>query len=460
MLAPRQPANASSDELAGLGEFQLNVDGQRVTQNLTGGFGQPHYSRDAIAEFEFITNRFDATQGRSSGMLVNAITKSGTNVVGHVLRLLPRRPLQREDFVQDRVLPYSNQQVSGTFGGPIRRDRMHFFGNYEYEREPQTFSLLDPVSELQLRPDRHAHGAQGRRASRFPVHPADPPDACAGTSRSWTCRTIRATRADRRGIPRPPSRPTGTHRRQRHADPGAQPGVLNEVRAGYAAYYWIQDSIISWPDHPYPGITLGTPISICAATRSASPTTSRSGRVPAHLLVPRQLHDLVEQARPTRREGGRRVLLPDAPCTSASVPGDLRRDGRADPANIESLFPVWNDISSWNLNGLSPMSRLHARVGECWCRRRSAAGGRGSRTIGRSGTGSHPISACGATSNGRPCRRRRVRAMASGRPDGRYEQHCAATRRRVQPDREHGAPRRLRPLLSDLGVAHRLVHVS
>ena len=40
------------------------------------------------------------------------------------------------DFLAKRVLPYSNQQLSGTFGGPIRRDRLHYFANYEYEREP------------------------------------------------------------------------------------------------------------------------------------------------------------------------------------------------------------------------------------------------------------------------------------------------------------------------------------
>ena len=59
-------------------EFQLNVDGQQVTANLGTG-NQSRYSNDSIAEFQFISNRFDATQGRSSGVQVNAITKSGTN---------------------------------------------------------------------------------------------------------------------------------------------------------------------------------------------------------------------------------------------------------------------------------------------------------------------------------------------------------------------------------------------
>src|SRR2546425_4252423 len=45
--------------------FQLNLDGQQVTNIVATGFGQPRYSRDAIGEFEFVSNRFDASQGRS-----------------------------------------------------------------------------------------------------------------------------------------------------------------------------------------------------------------------------------------------------------------------------------------------------------------------------------------------------------------------------------------------------------
>ncbi len=60
----------ASDDLmpkASVGTSQLNVDGQQVTSTISAtGFGQPHYARDSIAEFEFVSNRFDATQGRSA----------------------------------------------------------------------------------------------------------------------------------------------------------------------------------------------------------------------------------------------------------------------------------------------------------------------------------------------------------------------------------------------------------
>ena len=56
----------------------MNIDGQQVTTQLLARMS-PTYSRDAIAEFEFVANRFDATQGRSLGAQLNVITKSGTN---------------------------------------------------------------------------------------------------------------------------------------------------------------------------------------------------------------------------------------------------------------------------------------------------------------------------------------------------------------------------------------------
>jgi hypothetical protein len=45
-------------------DFQLNLDGQQITQKVAGsGFGQPKFSREAIAEFQIVTNMFDITQG-------------------------------------------------------------------------------------------------------------------------------------------------------------------------------------------------------------------------------------------------------------------------------------------------------------------------------------------------------------------------------------------------------------
>ena len=148
LLAPGSRANTVGETPIPRSQvaFQINMDGQQVTNSVAGaGFGQPRFSRDSIAEFEFISNRFDATQGRSMGVVVNAVTKSGTNTsAGTFSGYFRDAEWAAKDHVTDRVVPFSNQQYSATFGGPIKRDRIHYFGNYEYEREPQTAVYTGP----------------------------------------------------------------------------------------------------------------------------------------------------------------------------------------------------------------------------------------------------------------------------------------------------------------------------
>lgn len=122
------------------GRFQINVDGQQVTQNSAGtGFGQPQYSREAMEQFQVITNRFDATLGRSSQIQVNAQTKSGSNNFhGSAYGYFRRDSFNAADPIAQRVLPFSNQQYGGTFGGRLMRDKLFFFGAFEGERQPGT----------------------------------------------------------------------------------------------------------------------------------------------------------------------------------------------------------------------------------------------------------------------------------------------------------------------------------
>jgi hypothetical protein len=127
-------------------QFQLNLDGQEITQQVAGGgFGQPRFSREAIAEFQVVTNLFDITQGRSLGMQVQAISRSGTNSLnGSVYGYFRDDSLNAKDFIAGRVLPYSNQQIGGAIGGPIIRDRLHYFLSYERENEPNTIFTAPP----------------------------------------------------------------------------------------------------------------------------------------------------------------------------------------------------------------------------------------------------------------------------------------------------------------------------
>src|SRR5207253_7521763 len=74
-----------------------------------------------------------------------AITKSGTNrPSGSFIGNFRDSKFNAADHVltdtagNHIVVPYSDQQWSGTFGGPIRKDRIHFFTNYDYEHQPIT----------------------------------------------------------------------------------------------------------------------------------------------------------------------------------------------------------------------------------------------------------------------------------------------------------------------------------
>jgi hypothetical protein len=144
LLAPGNRTNAAGatpiEDRGDVREFQLNMDGQQVTNNIGPG-AQPRFSRDSIGEFQFISNRFDATQGRSSGVQVNAITRSGTNqFAGSFGGYFQDSDWNAEDHVLNQVVPGSEQQYSWTLGGPVMRDRLHFFGNFEYRREPRTMT--------------------------------------------------------------------------------------------------------------------------------------------------------------------------------------------------------------------------------------------------------------------------------------------------------------------------------
>ena len=133
-------------------EFQLNMDGQQVSNEIGTG-AQPRYSQDAIAEFQFVSNRFDATQGRTSGVQVNAITKSGTNQFSGLFRGNFRN--SRFNAEEPGARPRrsdQNQQLSAARGGPIFSDRLHYFGNFEYEREPRSsiWNTPYPVFNVEL----------------------------------------------------------------------------------------------------------------------------------------------------------------------------------------------------------------------------------------------------------------------------------------------------------------------
>jgi hypothetical protein len=91
---------------------------------------------ESVQEFQVITNQFDAQFGRTTGAIINAVTKSGTNVFhGAAFAYAQDADWTAKDyFAKERNLNKPDTQrreFGGTIGGPIVKNRAHFFGSLE-----------------------------------------------------------------------------------------------------------------------------------------------------------------------------------------------------------------------------------------------------------------------------------------------------------------------------------------
>jgi hypothetical protein len=94
---------------------------------------------DSIAEFRILTNNTDAEYGNYAGAQINVVTKSGTNQWhGNVFEFLRNTDLDAKNYfdVGNRGA-YNQNQFGGTFGGPVIRDRIFFFADYQGNRVVQ-----------------------------------------------------------------------------------------------------------------------------------------------------------------------------------------------------------------------------------------------------------------------------------------------------------------------------------
>jgi hypothetical protein len=114
------------------------VDGANNFDDVNGGRSgtQARTALESIQEFQVLTNQFDAEYGRTSGAVVNAVTKQGTNAWhGVAFGFGQHHSLTAEEyFAKKRDLEKPDtkrQEYGGTFGGPIVRDKAHFFFSLE-----------------------------------------------------------------------------------------------------------------------------------------------------------------------------------------------------------------------------------------------------------------------------------------------------------------------------------------
>jgi len=144
---------------------QLTISGQRPVQNnyRLDGVSLNDYSNgapgsvlggnlgvDAIQEFSVLTSNYSAEYGKTSGGVVNAITKSGTNQFhGDAYEFLRNASLDAANFFDNfnnSVKPaFRRNQFGASAGGPIQKDKTFIFGDYEGVRQAKGFSQITTV---------------------------------------------------------------------------------------------------------------------------------------------------------------------------------------------------------------------------------------------------------------------------------------------------------------------------
>jgi hypothetical protein len=117
------------------------VDG---VNNTWAEMGEPrqNFAMDAIQEFKVSTSTYKAEYGLATGGLVAVVTKSGTNQFhGSGLLFLRDASITAKEFFQTTKPDYRRYQYGGTIGGPIVKDKTHFFFAYEGTQEKQFLTV-------------------------------------------------------------------------------------------------------------------------------------------------------------------------------------------------------------------------------------------------------------------------------------------------------------------------------
>ncbi|MCL5742378.1 MAG: TonB-dependent receptor [Acidobacteria bacterium] len=147
LLSPgvTQTFNPASSDLQDLevSYFSTNGASKRYNEFLMDGIpnsiaGRVDYIApvDQVEEFNVQTNTFDAEFGRFGGAMINVVTKSGTNQYhGSVYEFLRNSAFDANKYFSNMASlgkpPYRYNQFGGTLGGPVVKNKMFFFANYE-----------------------------------------------------------------------------------------------------------------------------------------------------------------------------------------------------------------------------------------------------------------------------------------------------------------------------------------
>jgi hypothetical protein len=160
LLAPGTAPAAQGSAGSVRGDFAINVNGLREDSNnflLDGVYnGDPKLNGvavtpppDAIREFEVLTHTYDASFGRNAGGQINVVLQSGSNEIhGTAWEFFRNAELDARNYFAPRDVAaprYQRNQFGFSIGGPVKRNRTFFFGDYEGTRAREGITAVTNV---------------------------------------------------------------------------------------------------------------------------------------------------------------------------------------------------------------------------------------------------------------------------------------------------------------------------
>lgn len=149
-LANLAPTTAPGGSLAIGGTREsstsITLDGGNQRFMMNGGLiSQYTVSMEAIREFEVTTNEYSVREGRQGGGAINVVTKSGTNEFTGSAFLFNRnqRLTADQDYIGRPINDFNINQYGFSLGGPIIKDKLHFFTALDFEDRSEPFAIID-----------------------------------------------------------------------------------------------------------------------------------------------------------------------------------------------------------------------------------------------------------------------------------------------------------------------------
>ena len=138
--------------------------------------------------------------------------------------------------------------------------------------------------------------------------------------------------------------------------------ALNEVKAGFAGFYYATLNYTTWPGHPQATsiTTHGSPrITFSGFGILGNDSSPQKSSTNAYSIRDDFSHSLTAAGRHDLKIGGEYIYQVTGSSNCRSCMGLIDAQGGPVPANIEALFPVWDDASTWNLAALNSITRRY-----------------------------------------------------------------------------------------------------